>query len=82
MLPMRSIFFPFIVALLRHGFIYVETYPTFQKFIFDDMDTSILRACPFIAYCVFEFKTVFLSLIFWRFLFLPQIAPNKNTCQI
>ena len=36
------------------------------------------EVCPFIAYCIIQFKTVFHSLIFWRFLFLLQIAPNKK----
>ena len=31
---------------------------------------------------VTEFETLFQGLIFWRFLFLPPIAPNKNTHQI
>ena len=44
-LPMGSIFFPLIVALLKHGFLYVEPYPTIQKLIFDDTDTNILKMC-------------------------------------
>ena len=39
------------------------------------------EVCPFIAYCVIEFEAVFHSLIFWQFLFLPTLAPNKNTGQ-
>ena len=35
--------------------------------------------CPFIAFFVTEFATVFHSLLFWRILFLPPKAPNKNT---
>ena len=43
-----------------------------QKLIFDDTDNQHNKdVCPFIAYCVNEFKTVFHGLIFWRFLFLP-----------
>ena len=38
--------------------------------------------CPLITYCVTEFLTVFHCLIFWRFLFIQPIAPNKNTHQI
>ena len=34
--------------------------------------------CPFIAYCVTEFKTIFCGLIFWRLLSLP-IVPNRGT---
>ena len=33
---------------------------------------------PFIAYCVTEIETVFHSLIFWKFLFIPPIVPNKK----
>ena len=36
--------------------------------------------CPFIAY--FEIETVFHNLIFWQFLFISPIAPNKNNRQI
>ena len=45
MLPMGSRFFPFIVAPLKHGFLYVETYSTIQKLFFDDAETNIPRAC-------------------------------------
>ena len=38
-----SIFFPLIVAPLRRGLLYVETYSTVQKLIFDDTDTSIIK---------------------------------------
>ena len=34
------------------------------------------------AYCVTELKTVFCSLIFWRFLFITPIAPNTIVYQI
>ena len=42
---MGSILIPLIVARLRRGFLYVDTYSTFQKLIFDDTDTNILRVC-------------------------------------
>ena len=45
MLPMGSIFFPLIEALLRCDSLYVETNPTVRKLVFDDTDTNILRAC-------------------------------------
>ena len=47
MLPieMGSIFFPIIVAPFRCGFLYLETYSTVQKLIFDDTDSNILRMC-------------------------------------
>ena len=58
---MLPIFFPLIVApFIRFGFLYVETNPTVQETFFDDTDIKILRVCPFIAYCVTEFKIVFL----------------------
>ena len=39
--------------------------------------------CPFIAYCMSELRpSVFRGIIFWRFLSLPPIAPNKRTAQI
>ena len=37
--------------------------------------------CPFIAYCVNEFETVFHGLIFWQLLFLPPITPNVSVLQ-
>ena len=44
-LPMRSIFFPLVVAFLKGGFLYIDTYSTIQKLIFDDPDSNILRMC-------------------------------------
>ena len=38
--------------------------------------------CPYIAYPVTELENVFQDLIFWRFLFIPPIAPNIDTRQI
>ena len=44
---------------------YVETYSTVQKLLFDDAATSIRKGvCPFIAYCLTEFKTIFCGLIY------------------
>ena len=60
-------------------FLDVEKYSTIRKLIFDNMDTNILRKCPFIAYCVAEFETVFMVSYFGIFRFKPPIAPNKNT---
>ena len=33
--------------------------------------------CPYTVYSVTELKTEFPHLIFWRFLFITPIAPNK-----
>ena len=40
--------------------------------------------CLFIALLnsVYEFETVFHSLFFWQFLFIPQITPNEDNSQI
>ena len=46
--------------------------------MFDDTESNVLRVCV----CVTEFKNVFHGLIFWGFLYLLQIGPNKNTRQI
>ena len=35
-----------------------------------------MTECPFNAYCVTEYETVFGGPIFLRFLFISQIAPN------
>ena len=46
MLLMGSIFFPSIVTPLRCTvFLYVETYSTVQKLVFDNKDSNILRMC-------------------------------------
>ena len=41
------------------------------------MDSLFKAVCSFTAYCVTEFKTVFCGLIFWLFLFILPIKPNK-----
>ena len=77
---MGSIFFPLIVAPFRWGFLNIETFSTIQKLIFDNTDSNILRVYVHLfLICVTKFETVFCSLIFWQFLFLPPIAPNKST---
>ena len=75
MLPMRSIFFPLIVALLKtwlshHG----------NRLYRCNRYQHTKDVCPFIA---LKFCEAFSSgLIFWRFLpgflFITPIAPNKN----
>ena len=68
MLTMGSIFLSLIVApssTLKHTLSFKQSY--------DDTDAL----CPFIVYCVTEFETVFRGLIFWRFLLIPSIGPNK-----
>ena len=59
--------------LLRHFFLYVETYSTVQKLVFDDTDTNIQRVCVHnITFCENELETVFRSLIFCNFSFSHQ----------
>ena len=62
-LSLRSLFCLFLSGHLRQVLLYQNTKDVF----------------PFIAYGVTEFKNVFCDLIFWQFLFIPPIAPNKNT---
>ena len=64
MLPMWSIFFPLIVThfeawiLLYRSkvFLTIQIHVAYTK-----------KVCPFIAYCVTEFETVFRNFIFWHF---------------
>ena len=48
MLPLGRIFFPLKVALLRCGFLYIETYSTVQKLVFDDIGTKVLKVCVYL----------------------------------
>ena len=68
MLPIWSIFFLLILALLRTWF---TQHGNRHWFIVTD------DVCQFTAYCVTKFSTV-LHVTFWRFLFIRPIAPNKN----
>ena len=40
-----------------------------------------MDTCPFFAYCVIELNTVFHDLLFWRFMLISQILPNKDGSQ-
>ena len=59
----------------------VETNSAVQKSVYRYryMYQHTKDVCPFLAYCVTEFETVYRCLIFWRYLFFPPIVPNKNT---
>ena len=54
MLHMESIFFQLVVAPLKRGFLYMETYSVVQTLSFDDKDTctSILWICVFLLIIV------------------------------
>ena len=43
----------------------VETYSTVQKFVYRNRYIHNKDVCPCIAYCLTEFKTVFVGLILW-----------------
>ena len=57
-----------------------HTLPFKSWFLTIGIPTYLKGVCPFIAYCVTEFETVFCSLIciFWRFLPIPPLASNKH----
>ena len=67
MLPLGSIFFSVLVDPFKTWFPLRRNILYHSKVDFDNSED----VCSFIAYCVTEFKTVFRSLIFWQFLFLP-----------
>ena len=69
------------MPLLKRGFLDVETYSTVQKLVYRYRYQHTKDVCPFIADCVTEFEAVFRGLIFWRFLLIRPIAPNKSTHQ-
>ena len=75
---MGSIFFPLIVASFPQRW----NIPTVQKLIYQFRYQHTKDVFLFIICYVAEYKTVFCSLIFWRFLFILPIASNRYTCQI
>ena len=78
MLPMGSIFLPFIVASFKNGVLYVEIHYSFTVFFaIQCINTNTLRVHfhLLLMNCV----TVFCDLMFWRLLLFLSIESNKNT---
>ena len=55
MLPMGSILFPFIVAPLRCGLLYIETYSTIPILGFDNTDLLLNYVTEFKLYFAFSY---------------------------
>ena len=71
-LPMGSVFFPLIVAPFKTSFFNMETEQLYRSKVGLSVKIQMYQH----VFHLFEFKSVFLSLLFWRFLFISPIVPN------